>query len=75
MVDAAKRSYTKPVPRLVYRGIDVDTLACEPDRGCEASPSCLECPLPVCLEDLPWRERAETKRLAIQARLDRASMS
>jgi hypothetical protein len=24
------------------------------DRGCEVFPSCLNCPLPVCLEEQPW---------------------
>ena len=29
------------------------------DTGCEAAPSCLACPLPVCVEDAPagWRRR------------------
>jgi len=24
------------------------------DEGCELAPSCLNCPLPECVEDIPW---------------------
>lgn len=24
------------------------------DEGCELAPSCLNCPLPQCVEDIPW---------------------
>ena len=55
--------------RMAYRGTALDLLEVSKDVGCpDVSASCLECPLPVCLEDLPWRERSEVKRLAIQAR-------
>ena len=29
------------------------------DTGCEVSPSCLRCPLPVCKYDLPKHQRPE----------------
>ena len=31
------------------------------DDGCEVSPSCLRCPLPVCKYDDPGRERREER--------------
>lgn len=31
------------------------------DDGCEVSPSCLRCPLPVCKYDDPGRERREAR--------------
>lgn len=33
-----------------------------PDTGCAAHPSCLSCPLPACLEDLPGRHPATVLR-------------
>ena len=32
------------------------------DTGCECSPSCLSCPLPVCVHDLPPRETLRIKK-------------
>jgi hypothetical protein len=34
-----------------------------PDRGCQVSPSCLNCLLPRCLEDLPFTQRSELVRM------------
>jgi hypothetical protein len=74
MVDSAKGSGQRG-PRTAHRGVNLDMIIMvEPDRGCpDISESCLECPLDQCLWDYPHRERAEVKRLAIQARIDRKS--
>lgn len=37
-----------------------------PDRGCVVWPSCLSCPLPVCLEELPPRQAVRLRALARQ---------
>jgi hypothetical protein len=35
------------------------------DKGCELSPSCLDCPFPACLEEEPWgKERFRMRRRA-----------
>lgn len=44
------------------------------DTGCEASPSCLTCPLPVCKYDVPGgvrqarRLQADAERIAVMER-------
>ena len=35
-----------------------EKLPCHPDKGCDYAVSCLDCPFPVCLEDLSYPERA-----------------
>ena len=34
-----------------------EKLPCHPDKGCDYAVSCLDCPFPVCLEDLSHSER------------------
>ena len=34
-----------------------EKLPCHPDKGCDYAVSCLNCPFPVCLEDLSYSER------------------
>ncbi|HJX69272.1 MAG TPA: helix-turn-helix domain-containing protein [Dehalococcoidia bacterium] len=36
------------------------------DRGCELSPSCLDCPFPDCLEEEPWGKERFLKRRRAQ---------
>lgn len=38
-----------------------------PDKGCELHPSCLDCPMPVCVEEIPCGKRNLLKfRRALQ---------
>jgi len=32
------------------------------DRGCDMAPSCLSCPFPKCLEEVPWGKHKLSKR-------------
>lgn len=39
-----------------------------PDNGCEVAPSCLNCPLPKCVEDVPkgkfyWKKNEQVKEI------------
>lgn len=41
-----------------------DPAELHPDVGCEVSPRCVECPLPICkYDDLAWYTRWKTDRL------------
>ena len=40
------------------------------DKGCELSPSCLNCPLPVCVEEEPWGEERFLKRRRAERMLE-----
>ena len=53
----------------------IDTFAenaSHPDTGCEASKSCLACPLPRCLHDRPYVNRLQERNAAMLK--DRQSM-
>jgi hypothetical protein len=49
MVDMAK---------VEYRRVDMAMLQVMPDKGCVVSPKCVDCPLEVCVEELPGKLRA-----------------
>jgi DNA-binding transcriptional ArsR family regulator len=40
------------------------------DKGCELSPSCLDCPFPDCLEEEPWGKERFLKRRRAQRMLE-----
>lgn len=47
-----------------------------PDRGCRASPTCLSCPLEVCIHDDPgalYRQETQARHAAIWAQLHQES--
>ena len=41
-----------------------------PDTGCEHSPSCLACPLPICKYDSPRSQRQAAPRIALGKKND-----
>ena len=40
------------------------------DKGCEFSPSCLNCPFPECLEEEPWGKEKFLKRRRAERMLE-----
>jgi hypothetical protein len=45
--------------RRPYRSVLPELLQVPPDLGCAVSPKCTECPLNVCVEELPRQVRAQ----------------
>ena len=57
IIEIAKKTNVSPGTVNKYK----NKLLCSIDKGCTAWPSCTGCPLPVCLEDLPWQEAKQIK--------------